>query len=845
MTLPLLVRTIMKREEILNIVEKVHSLQKSRANTLPDHSYFLDDTTILCYPRQYGDSRYPYQCDGLTLYAHTSGYIDCSDGLLNIFRTLEVGEDAPICFFAGEKHAKDFFPISITGAARQLFEPDGVERYLIYTPACAYYITETLDAVYAVRTYVDQDKHLRFSFGAVNLGKRREIYLASYFEPTLRHGAPDIWGFLCMTRYGELLSNGNYVLKSHNASEDCMSVNVSIEGKVIERHATTARRTILGRKGGNLTNALAWKDGCYTESIVKTNSTDIPCASDMVHFEFEENGFVLLDYEILVSDSYETALSFASMREASDSREADLKLFAQMEKEKEKLQSMDIRFEDWHKDTIHCDVLNAFLKCVQKQISICALGKVYAGDMLGIRDVFQQLETALIWQPKEARGQIVRVMNYMLDSGRPPRQITFPTKENPIPKMDLRPFIDQGFWIVTAIHTYLSYTDDVSILEEICGYYKAEGTYGPLSESDEKDSILCHLIRITDFLISNIDERTNCVHMLFGDWNDALDGLGRTQNPDREFGDGVSVMATEQLYLTLAQMMDILDYLGGYEEQIDRYRMISDSIAEGFRKYAVDMRGEDARIMHGWGEMRAYLVGSFQDFDGLERLSLTSNAYFAISGLSSRYPELCEAISNNILSLDSKYGLLTFDKPFEQMEEKIGRIANITPGTYENAAAYLHAGTFGIMALFIMGHAKEAWELIEKIMVISQEKPSRTTFVMPNSYCHVEEYSIYGDSTNDWYTGSGTVLMKDIIKYGFGIQPSLQGLTIAPPEYMPTTKASVRLVVKGAKVNVSYENKGESNRKIYLNGNKLLSDAGRAFIPREEMLSEMDILILD
>ena len=87
--------------------------------------------------------------------------------------------------------------------------------------------------------------------------------------------------------------------------------------------------------------------------------------------------------------------------------------------------------------------------------------------------------------------------------------------------------------------------------------------------------------------------------------------------------------------------------------------------------------------------------------------------------------------------------------------------------------------------------------------------------------------------------------MKDIIKYGFGIQPSLQGLTIAPPEYMPTTKASVRLVVKGAKVNVSYENKGESNRKIYLNGNKLLSDAGRAFIPREEMLSEMDILILD
>ncbi len=39
----------------------------------------------------------------------------------------------------------------------------------------------------------------------------------------------------------------------------------------------------------------------------------------------------------------------------------------------------------------------------QRQVSFCALGKNYAGPHIGIRDVMQQLESSLIWQPKESR----------------------------------------------------------------------------------------------------------------------------------------------------------------------------------------------------------------------------------------------------------------------------------------------------------------------------------------------------------------------------------------------------------------------------------------------------------
>ncbi len=58
-----------------------------------------------------------------------------------------------------------------------------------------------------------------------------------------------------------------------------------------------------------------------------------------------------------------------------------------------------------------------------------------------------------------------------------------------------------------------------------------------------------HMIRIMDYLLENRDHgNTKCVLALYGDWNDALDGLGRSQDPNKEYGSGVSVMATLQVY---------------------------------------------------------------------------------------------------------------------------------------------------------------------------------------------------------------------------------------------------------------------------------------------------------
>ena len=256
----------MNRNEILKVIERVHSLKKGKENALPQNSYFLDNGDVLCYPAKNGDSRFPYCKDGMVLFAHSNGYIDCVESLFSLFRIANYNEDTSAAFFAGEKQGDYYFPISITGAARQLFE-QGVERYCVFTPVCVYYIVETEKAYYAARVYIDDNKHVCFSIGAVNIGDEREIYLASFFEPALRYTACDDF-FKRMTKYGEHFENGSYVIHANNVSvQDYLSVRVRVDGDVNERYFTTAKNDFVGMLGGNVTNATALKYGCLERQV--------------------------------------------------------------------------------------------------------------------------------------------------------------------------------------------------------------------------------------------------------------------------------------------------------------------------------------------------------------------------------------------------------------------------------------------------------------------------------------------------------------------------------------------------------------------------------------------------
>ena len=132
--------------ELQTIAKKVHALQadkeKQAAGKLPSNAYFLNEDEIVCFPRAFGDSRYPYAFDGLTLWAHSSGNVKIEESAFNILLDWENTGEPNMAFFFGLPNNADYFPVSITGAAKQPREQN-INRYTVYTPFAAYYIAET------------------------------------------------------------------------------------------------------------------------------------------------------------------------------------------------------------------------------------------------------------------------------------------------------------------------------------------------------------------------------------------------------------------------------------------------------------------------------------------------------------------------------------------------------------------------------------------------------------------------------------------------------------------------------------------------------------------------------
>jgi cellobiose phosphorylase len=346
-----------------------------------------------------------------------------------------------------------------------------------------------------------------------------------------------------------------------------------------------------------------------------------------------------------------------------------------------------------------------------------------------------------------------------------------------------------------------------------------------------------------DYLCSELDDETDCLHILHGDWNDAIDRLGATNKSGKRWGNGVTVMASAQMYRNCRELVEILTKVGGYDDLIAKYTVARKRLENGLLKNSIDVNENgEKRILHGWGDDRSYFLGSFNDPDGVSRISSTAHSMWAICGMTEKDNSTKEVVHNAFKTLNSKYGLLTFDKPFlKDSYNYFGRISTITPGIAENFAAYIHSSIFGSMALFEIGESKMAWEQIDKSIVITHDNCSKTPFVMPNSYCYNPDYTIDGESMGDWYTGSGTTLIKELVGYGFGIKPNLDGIKIEFPNYFPANEAEIELKIKGKNVKVAYKNTNSDGRTFTVNGKTVTPERHELANTKYIVLSNEDI----
>ena len=799
--------------------EKTENAGEDKYPKLPSGCLFLGADDVLCLKQPKGDARYPYSCDGLTYWAYSSGNAKIEESTFNIALPFAGGREPNLCFFVGEKRGDKFFPVSITGAAKFPFE-ENVKRFVIFSPDAARYFVETENVVAMLKASVTDKKQVVFTVFVENVsGGKIETYSSAYFDLMLSHA-------LC-----ENIETKWYRRCNYKENEFDFSVTEYLSRTSCFEHTATIKRETSGYKSFNITSRAQYRGGENEQITVSsalingkfdggdkahTEFTDTAIAGDIIPLTLEKCETAEVSYTLTVNGGH-LSENYRAAKIGEDIPPVKIK-------------------GDWKE--VPAKTLEYFIKNVHRQNEFCARAKNYAGPYIGIRDIFQQLESALLWIPDYCRGKIVEALNYIGVDGRAPRQYSYPAAKGAVPPMDLRPFVDQGVWIISTVYTYLAYTNDFSVLDEVCGYYEFNGNEVLLN--NEKDTVLDHLVRITEFLRRNLDRETGCLHALYGDWNDALDGLGKTTDKDKEYGTGVSVMATLQYCRNLAEMSEILRKKGE-NAKADEYVSVRDGIKKGLLKYAVveNEKGE-RKILHGWGDKRSYFVGSFSDNDGESRDGLTADAFWIISGAL----EWDKSLKNDILSaykrLDSKYGLKTFNPYFAPTNDKVGRITRLPKGTAENGAVYIHATLFGIRSLFLTGEDELAYEQIYKILPPAHKMITTTPFVMPNSYIENEEKGFDGESMSDWFTGSGCVLLKTLYFDVFGLKADLSGLTIAPAGNMPFGELFVSVNLKGAKINLTLK-KGE-NKSITVNGKA--TEGGEVRFENSELKGEINVEIV-
>ena len=800
-------------------VKELKAQAPDSGDMLPGNACFINDTDVACLDRDFGVSRQPYYADGLTMWCRSSGYVSVQEGQNTVFRFIRDGEEPCIAFYAGFPDGEGrFIPVSVTGVAKSYKEPDGVERFSVFTPAAAYYFTEYEGAVVCLRAFVTEDKQMVLSAAVTDKsGKDRQIYLAAYIDPLLRYMENEDFESRWF-KSSEYIVEDGFILHSSLDSKTYLGIGADFQGEVGRRYRTTARTMVTGKSDECLARSHNLIRGDFADCMYKSSFKDNSVAGEILHFSIPAGGSVRADYRMKMYSTYSEAVDYINAPLSAE--RLDNCVAALAEKVTATHSNMTLSFEGELLGKTD-RLVNRFIESVKRQAYFCAMGKNYCGPKIGMRDVYQQLEPTTYWCPEESGERLVKYLDYISPEGRTPRQITVTQKKDEIPPYDTREFVDQGLWIITSFHTYLSYTGDYDILDKTCGYYEFDDA-GVIRRSDRVDTVLDHLFTIMGYLENNLDkENTGCLRALYGDWNDALDGLGRTTDKDKKFGSGVSVMGTLQYYGNLLDMEQILRVTGKRPDMADKYAAMAEKLAKDIMQYAVtaDEAGH-RRVLHGWGDKRQFFVGGFIDCDGLPRDSLAVNAYFVLSGMYAKNPDMKEHILAAMSRLDSRYGLKTFEPFFAEDVQGVGRIIHLPPGTAENSCAYIHASLFGIMALFKMGKSQQAWEQLAKSVVITHDRISSTSYVMPNSWCHNSELGIDGESMSDWHTGSGAVLLKILVGYAFGIQPDLKGVNIRFPAFIPTASAEARVPVRGKTLVLRYENKGAGERSFEYGGKK-------------------------
>ena len=436
------------------------------------------------------------------------------------------------------------------------------------------------------------------------------------------------------------------------------------------------------------------------------------------------------------------------------------------------------------------------------------------GRGMGFRDSCQDLLGFVHLVPGRARERILDITATQKDDGSCWHQYQPLTKQG---NADVGVgFNDDPLWLPAAVHAYISETGDAGILHEPVPFDCKEGTEVSLFE---------HLRLCVDYTLKRLGPHGL---PLIGraDWNDCLNLNCFSEEPGESFQTTANFESGVAESVFIAGMFVL--YGRQYAEICEKYGCKD----EAARIYAAADKMAEAVRTHGWdGEwfIRAYdaygkKIGSKECKEG--QIFIEPQGMCVMAGIGVEPGGLARKALDSVKErLTTEYGTCLLSPCYSEYHLELGEVSSYPPGYKENGGIFCHNNPWVSIAEAMTGNADEAFAVYTRICPAYREERSEIHRVEPYVYNQMiagQEAPTFGEGKNSWLTGTAAWTFVNASQYLLGVQPTLEGLRIAP--CLPNNFNEIKINRQYRGVNYDILIKRTGKYSLTVNGQKIDGD---------------------
>lgn len=366
-----------------------------------------------------------------------------------------------------------------------------------------------------------------------------------------------------------------------------------------------------------------------------------------------------------------------------------------------------------------------------------------------IRNQLQDAMGYAVVQPEKAKPFLVDILKVQNQDGFV--QQWHDTTGVPPRGLCLLRHTDGPIWLAICTEFVIRQIGDDAFLQEVVPY-----------KDGGEASVFEHICNAMKYLFSDLGTHGICL-IGDGDWNDPMNGVGTE-------GKGESIWLSMALIYGVKIMMP---YLEKYDsEKALFFKKSVDTMTENLHKHAWDGKWYAAAI-HDDGN----LVGGVDD-----RVFLNTQSWAVLSGVATA--EQKEILGDVWASLDTPFGPLLLDRPFDGWEPRWGRVSIKKSGTTENASIYCHASMFYAMAQGLEKDGDGMYETLYRTLPTNPENPPSHNLQAPiylsNYYYGLRDSKNFGRSSQHYGTGTVAWFLSVTLEQLCGVYATTEGIFMNP-----------------------------------------------------------------